>query len=321
MRASLTITLAVLVVLPGSFHAQLPGQNIVSFRAVGMDVTIRFREDRLRQMESQMKPLLTEALERYVEIFGGRPRGSDGQPLAQLTVHVQSDPLGGGDSDIGVIHLLVGRQPLFGFHDWKLTLLHEMFHLWSAQSFRYVGPAVQWFNEGSAEFYALQTAARLGLQDDVTTIRNAATMVGFYASAVAQDKTSLTEAGQQTGRHYFLNYHGGFTATLLLDRAIRERSGGAKSMDDVMRWLYANFDRESRLYSTMDVARGVREAGGHDATELFAKSVLGRLPLPVSASVNLGELAQAVQGARAGMPDLPAADRFLLASLGLTGKR
>ena len=304
-----------------SARAQLPGQNIVNFRAVGMDVTIRYREDRLRQMDSQVRGVLIGALERYTELFGGRPRSADGQPLAQLTLHVQSDPLGAGDAEAGVLHLLVGRQPVFGFYDWRLTLVHEAFHLWSAESFRYAGPAEQWFNEGAAEFYALQTAARLELFDDVTTIRNAATMVGYYASAVGQDRMSLTEAGQQKSAHHFLVHHGGFTATLLLDRAIRGRSSNAKSMDDVMRWLFAGFDRSSRLYSTMDLARGIREAAGHDAAELFAKSILGRLPLPVSSVANLGELARGVQAGRSGIRDAGPPDALLLASLGLSGNR
>ena len=174
---------------------------------------------------------------------------------------------------------------------------------------------------GVAEFYALQTAARLEMTDDVSTIRNAATMVGFYSSAAGQDKMSLAEAGQQKSRNHFLTYQGGFTAALLLDRAIRERSTGAKSLDDVMRWLYASFDRSSRLYSSMDLARGIREAGGYDATELFAKSVFGRLPLSVSATVNLGELVRAIQSARTGLRDAPPVDSVLLASLGLTQKR
>ncbi|HET9453472.1 MAG TPA: hypothetical protein VFO66_04220 [Gemmatimonadaceae bacterium] len=314
---------AVLMLLfgPAAAGAQLPGQNIVNFRAVGMDVTIRYREDRLRQMDSQFRPVLIGALERYTELFGGRPRGQDGHPLAQLTVHVQSDPLGAGDAEVGVIHLLVARQPLFGFYDWRLVLLHEAFHLWSAQSFRFAGPAEQWFNEGTAEFYALQTAARMELVDDITTIRNAATMVGFYTSAADQDRMSLTEAGQQKSGHHFLIHHGGFTAALMLDRTIRGRTAGAKSLDDVMRWLYATFDRETKLYTSLDIARGLREAAGHDAGELFAKSIMGRLPLSLSPVANLGELARGVQAGRAGMRDVPPPDQFLAASLGIAGKR
>lgn len=48
---------------------------------------------------------------------------------------------------------------------------------------------------------------------------------------------------------------------------------------------------------------------------------MGRLPLAVSPVLNLGELARSIQGARAGMRTLPAPDPFLVASLGLSGKR
>lgn len=315
------VFLLLLLFGPGAAGAQLPGQNLVSFRAAGIDITLRFREDRLRQMETQIRPVLTGALERYTELFGGRPRGQDGHPLAHLTVQIQSDPIGAGNSDVGVLHLLVARQPQFGFYDWRLTLLHEAFHLWSGESFRHAGPAEQWFNEGVAEFYALQTAARLELIDDVTTIRNAATMVGFYASATDHDRMSLTEAGQQRTGHHFLIHHGGFTASLMLDRGIRGRSANAKSLDDVMRWLYGTFDRDTKLYTSMDLARGLREAAGYDAAELFARSIMGRLPLSLSGVANLGELARSVQAGRAGIRDVPLPDQLLAASLGIAGKR
>lgn len=303
--------------VPALLSAQLRGENIVHFRAADIEVTVKFRDDRQRLLERQLRPALTGALERYSELFGGPPRGSDGLPLHSLTVHVGTDPLGGGETDPGVLHLLVGRQPIFGFYDWRLTLLHEAFHQWSAETFRYAGPAEQWFNEGAAEFYAMQTAARLGLIDDVTAIRNAATAVGFYTSAFDHDRLSLTAAGEQKGRHYFLVYHGGWTAALVLDRAIRGRTGNTKSLDDVARWMYANFDRSARLYSTMDVARGVRESTGQDFSDFFARHVMGRLPLPVSATLNLGELARSLQAHRAGVSDGPAPDSLLIHSLGL----
>jgi predicted metalloprotease with PDZ domain len=314
-------TVALILLAGSQAAAQLPGSNVANFRAAGMDVTVRFRDERLRQMETQVRPVLTGALERYTELFGGRPRGSDGQPLSQLTVLVQADQLGGGDADPGVVHLLLSRQPVFGFYDWRMTLLHELFHLWSAESFAPAGAAEQWFNEGAAEFYALQTAARLQISDDVTTIRNAGTMVGFYASALGQDRMSLAEAGQQKERHHFLVYHGGFTAALVLDRSIRGASGNARSLDNLMPWLFANHDRDARRYTVMDLARGLRDAAGFDAAELFARSIMGRLPLSPAPVLNLGELARNLQAGRAGMRDLPAPDPLLLASLGLGTRR
>lgn len=311
---------AATLALPASGRAQVIGEAVSRFRAGPLDVTVRFGEDRLRQLDGQIRSVLTGALERYVALFGGPPRGSDGQPLTSLVVRVRSDPLGGGDAEPGLLHLLVGRQPVFGFYDWRFTLLHEAFHLWSAESFRAAGPSERWFDEGAAEFYAMQTAARLDLVDDIAAIRNAGTAAGFYASALDQHRLSLVEAGQQNGRHHILVYHGGWAAVLLLDHAIRSRTSNARSMDHVLRWLYANFDASRRRYTTLDVARGLRDAAGQDLTEFFARHVMGRLPLPLSGSVNLGELARGLQASRAGIAETPV-DTILMHSLGIAGSR
>lgn len=305
--------------LPPAARAQVLGETESRFRAGSIDVTLRYSEDRVRGMESQIRTVLSGALERYTQLFGGPPRGADGQPLGFITVRVQTDPSGGASSDAGMIQLLVGRQALFGYYDWRLMLLHETFHLWSGQSFTAMGPAEQWFNEGAAEFYALQTAARLDLVDDVAAVRNAATTIGFYESARDQERLTLVEAGQQQPRaHHFMLNDGGATAVLLLDYAIRSKSAGAKSMDDVMRWMYANFDASAKRYSTLDVARAVRSSTAQDMTEFFARHVMGRLPLPV-ATLRLGELGLSLQPLAGEAPTRP--DSTLQASLGIGRRR
>ncbi|MEX2177295.1 MAG: hypothetical protein WD801_01200 [Gemmatimonadaceae bacterium] len=311
------------LVLPAALHAQRGGENLVRFRASNIEVTIRFRDTRSTDMENQIREVMSGALARYTEVFGALPRAMDGTPTVKLTLNVAFDQLGGGSAEPGVLSLLIGRQPAFGFYDWKMTLLHETFHLWNGESFRFAGPGEEWFNEGASEFYAAQTAARLGLMDDLTAIRAAATAVGFYASASGQDRLTLSQAGQQKGggANQFLVHYGGWTAALLLDRTIRGRTNDAKSLDDVMRWMHANHDRAARRYTTMDVARAVREATGEDLTEFFARHVMGGLPLPVSATINLGELALAVQARGARDVVAPTPDALTLRSLGLRAGR
>lgn len=329
MRLAVSVTSALrplcttiaFALLAKEVSAQVIGEATSRFRAGPIDVTLRYSEDRVRTMENQIRPVLTAALGRYTELFGGPPRDSEGQTLTSLVLRVHSDALGGGSSERGMLHLLVARQPMFGYYDWRLILLHEAFHLWSGETFRSAGPAEQWFHEGAAEFYAMQTAARLGIVDDVTAVRNAGTVIGFYASARDQQRMALIEAGQQPNTHYFLLNQGGAVAVLLLDYTIRAKTASAKSMDDVMRWLYSNFDASARKYTTMDLARGVRAATDQDLTEFFARYVMGRLPLPVSATVNLGELARSLQARKAGVGDVAAPDSLLLRTLGIDERR
>lgn len=304
---------------PFAARAQVLGETESRFRAGPMDVTLRYSEDRVRGMESQIRTVLSGALERYTQLFGGPPRGADGEPLPNIVLRVHSDAVGSSDSQAGLIQLLIARQPLFGYYDWRLMLLHEAFHLWSGESFRPAGPGEQWFDEGAAEFYALQTAARLNIVDDVDAVRNMATTIGLYTSAHDQHRMSFIEAGQQPASHHMLLRHGGATTVLLLDYTIRSRSAGARSMDDVMRWMYTGFDASAKRYSTLDVARGVRAATDQDMTEFFARYVMGRLALPVSATVNLGELGQSLQSGRRGGDAPP--DAVLQQSLGIERRK
>ena len=314
-----TAAIAIALAIPVALSAQIQGENQVRFRAADIEVTLRFRDTRAEPLERQIREVMSGALEHYRRVFDGPPRAMDGTPTVKLTLNVAMDQLGGGDAQPGVLTVAVGREPAFGFYDWKLTLLHEAFHLWNGETFRYAGPAEQWFHEGMSEFYAAQTAARLGYLEPLDAVRLAAATVGFYTSANGQDRVSLGQAGQQKETHYFLVFQGGWTAALVLDRAIRERTANARSLDDVMRWMLAHHDRTARRYTTMDIARAVRESTGQDFTDFFARHVMGRLPLPVSATLNLGELARSIQ--QRGTPDVAPPDSLLLYTLGLRPRR
>jgi predicted metalloprotease with PDZ domain len=115
------------------------------------------------------------------------------------------------------------------------------------------------------------------------------------------------QAGAPTERGSRSVNHAGWTAALVLDRSIRERTGNEKSLDDLMRWLFSNYSRAGRPYSTLDLVRGIREATGEDVMEFFARHVLGRLPLPIGETPGLAELASGE----------PVADSFVLHSIGL----
>lgn len=303
---------ALAIAMAGAVGAQSP---TFQFRANGISVRIRFGSDSLAQLGPQLQATLTGGIERYHVLFGGPPRNADGTPSDTLAVNVVADRFGGGDSDPGFIQLLMGPRPAFGFYEWRYTLLHELFHLWSAESFRYAGQREQWFNEGVAEFYALQTAARLGILDGFEALRLAATAVGFYESAADRARLSVAEAGTRKAQQYFLVYDGGWTAALVLDRDLRGRTRNTKSLDDLMRWMYATFDRR-HTYTTVDVARGLRMTSGIDYEPWFVRHITGTSPLP-TATLNLGENARLLQARLAGFAQAPPPDSLLLQSLGV----
>jgi predicted metalloprotease with PDZ domain len=65
-------------------------------------------------------------------------------------------------------------------------------------------------------------------------------------------------------------YDKGAMLGLLLDLEIRKRSGGAKSLDDVMRYLYAEFYKKNRNYGPADFQKACELMAGASLEVFFS---------------------------------------------------
>jgi predicted metalloprotease with PDZ domain len=77
---------------------------------------------------------------------------------------------------------------------------------------------------------------------------------------------------------------------LLLDLEIRKRSAGAKSLDDVMRYLYAEFFKKNRNYGPADFQKAVELMAGGSLEEFFSKYVRGVQELDYNAALDAAGL-------------------------------
>ncbi|HEV7843797.1 MAG TPA: PDZ domain-containing protein, partial [Pyrinomonadaceae bacterium] len=80
-------------------------------------------------------------------------------------------------------------------------------------------------------------------------------------------------------------YDKGHLLGLLLDLEIRKLSGGAKSLDDVMRYLYADFYKKNRNYTPEDFQRAAEVVAGASLENFFTRYVRGRDELDYNASL------------------------------------
>jgi predicted metalloprotease with PDZ domain len=71
-------------------------------------------------------------------------------------------------------------------------------------------------------------------------------------------------------------YDKGAILGLLLDLEIRKRTNGAKSLDDVLRYLYTEFFKKDRNYTPDDFQKATELAAGGSLEEFFAKYVRGK---------------------------------------------
>jgi predicted metalloprotease with PDZ domain len=75
-------------------------------------------------------------------------------------------------------------------------------------------------------------------------------------------------------------YDKGKLLGLLLDLEIRRRSNDAKSLDDVMRYLYHEFYEKNRNYTPADFQKACELMAGSSLDEFFTRYVRGRDELP-----------------------------------------
>jgi predicted metalloprotease with PDZ domain len=71
-------------------------------------------------------------------------------------------------------------------------------------------------------------------------------------------------------------YDKGELLGLLLDLDIRRRTGGAKSLDDVMRYLYTEFFLKGRNYTPADFQKACELADGASLEDFFSRYVRGK---------------------------------------------
>lgn len=120
-------------------------------------------------------------------------------------------------------------------------LAHEMFHEWNGRLVRRAEPeqVLYWFSEGFTEFFARRILYRAGR---LTTEQYAqdvdASLAGYMLSPVRNaDGDRIREDFFKDRVVAELPYRRGDVVAMMLDRAIRERSQGARSLDDFMRDL------------------------------------------------------------------------------------
>ncbi len=160
----------------------------------------------------------------------------------------------------------------------KGTLAHEMIHTWTA-----VGGVGQWFNEGNAVHYQALLPLRAGLitpqayLDDIND-----TARRYYTNALNDTPDSEIAARfWQDTRIRTLPYDRGAMYFAVIDGMVRARSGGARSLDDLMREMVRRFRAGETFTEQMWVDLVVRELG-EPGRQVHADMIAGRLMLPQS---------------------------------------
>jgi predicted metalloprotease with PDZ domain len=184
---------------------------------------------------------------------------------------------------------------------------HEFFHLWNVKRIRpdVLGPfdytqenytKVLWVAEGITDYYADLVLRRAGLISEGDFLSATARSMQNLQNTPGRLEQSAEESSFDAWVKYYRQdensvnsqvsyYDKGALLGLLLDLEIRKRSGGAKSLDDVMRYLYAEFFKKNRNYGPADFQKAAELMAGGSLEEFFSKYVRGKEELDYNAAL------------------------------------
>jgi len=189
---------------------------------------------------------------------------------------------------------------------------HEFFHLWNVKRIRpdVLGPfdytqenytKLLWVAEGITDYYADLVLRRAGLITESEFLGATARSMQSLQNTPGRLVQSVEEASFDAWVKYYRQdensvnsqisyYDKGALLGLLLDLEIRKRSGGAKSLDDVMRHLYAEFFKKNRNYTQADFQKAAELMAGSSLEEFFSKYVRGTEELDYNAALGAAGL-------------------------------
>jgi len=212
-----------------------------------------------------------------------------------------------GDFSGGLEHRACNVQAVPNLKPLNLDTLatHEYFHAWNVKQIR---PAVLgpfdytkqvrtgnlWFAEGVTDYYAYKHTYASGLFDSDWLLSSLAAQISDYESG----QTRLTKTVEDSSRENWENggfgvgdlsyYTKGLLIGWIFDAEIRKATGGRKSLDDVMRTLYARCMLPNPGYGEDELIATINTVAGTDLTSLYMDMVRSTKPLPYDRLQDIG---------------------------------
>jgi predicted metalloprotease with PDZ domain len=233
-------------------------------------------------------------------------------PYHDYTFLLILDPTrgGGGLEHLNSTALTFRRfnfRPDTSYYDFLTLVAHEFFHLWNVKRIRpdALGPfdytrenytRLLWVAEGITSYYESLFVRRAGLMTDKEYLADLARSIRSAQNTPGRLEMSAEEASfdawikqyrpdENTINTTLSYYDKGALLGFLLDLEIRRRSGGTKSLDDVMRYLYAEFYKKNRNYTPEDFQRAAESMAGSSLEDFFRRYVHGREELDYNAAL------------------------------------
>jgi predicted metalloprotease with PDZ domain len=237
-------------------------------------------------------------VEAEIAMFGGIPYHD-----YTFILHLRSNTGGGlehlNSTALGFRRFAFGDED--GYRRFQSLVAHEFFHLWNVKRIRpdTLGPfdynkenytRLLWVAEGITEYYGNLMVRRAGLMSKEAYLDYLAKQIEDFQNTPGREVMSAEEASFDSWIKFYrpdensvnsqISYYDkGELLGLLLDLEIRRRSDNRKSLDDVMRYLYAEFFQKGRNYTPADFQKACEMMAGASLEQFFARYVRGRQDL------------------------------------------
>lgn len=184
-----------------------------------------------------------------------------------------------------------------GFLD---IVAHELFHAWNVKRIRPAAlwpydysreqfTTLHWFTEGVTSYYAEQTLLRAGHVAVEQYLESVSRVIDQFERtpgrkvvpvSLASWDSWLSGYGQGNPNTTVSFYAKGMLVGLLLDGLIRDATDGARSLDDVLRLLYATYYQQGKGVPEDGVKLAAESVAGRSFEDFFARYVQGTEELP-----------------------------------------
>jgi predicted metalloprotease with PDZ domain len=184
-------------------------------------------------------------------------------------------------------NMTLARMPGGGGVTWLLA--HELFHEWNGHAITLAQPEQlgYWFSEGFTDFYARRLLQRAGLVDEEGWLESWNHKLAVHAAnperhAPAERVRAAFWTDHAVGE---VPYQRGDLIALYVDHAIRTRSGGERSLDDLMRTLVARARAGALPCDTAALSAAIGELAGAEVGEVVRRWAVDGVepPLPTDA--------------------------------------
>lgn len=274
----------------------------------------RARFDREKLVRDVSTIIETEA-----QLFGGLP-------YAHYLFLLHLTPGGRGGLEHKTSTTLLASPDSFetqdGYDDLLSLFAHEFFHLWQIKRTRPQGlvpldysrenyTRLLWLFEGGTSYYDWLILRRAGLVDAQTYLKHLASEIARLEDTPGRFAQSLEEASfdawiklyrpDENSVNSTVSYYlKGEVVCALLDLEIRTRSRGARSLDDVMRYLWEEYGSKDRPVPESAVEAVFAAATDVDLSDAIDAMVRTTAPLPYERVLGAAGLALRTRPGRGG---------------------